>query len=169
MDRGRGNGGEAQLFWLPVPLATYQLSFPSLTCLNGFVFPKPGPMSRVAAGAPSADVTWGCRGAGGQGGLRGLFVPPLVFGLCGANPRGSGLPGPGPAKLGASWAQICATPSSQHRQPTDLSRACTWGPARQIYRGRREMYFHVTLSRKVRGMLCWWVPFPFLKFRPVYT
>lgn len=82
-------------------------------------------MSRVAAGAPSADVTWGCRGAGGQGGLRGLFVPLLVFGLCGANRRGSGLParlGLGQLSWGEAGFRSALPPAASIVSPGDLSR-----------------------------------------------
>lgn len=76
----RDDGEKARLSRLPVPLTTYQLTFPSLMCSNSFMFPAPGPVSWGAAlvGGPART----CHGAAEEwGGLRGLFVPLLALEL----------------------------------------------------------------------------------------
>lgn len=68
-----------------------------------------------------------------------------VFGLGGANPRGSGLP----ARLAPLSRGEAGLRSALPQQPASS--------AREVFRGQREMYVHVTLPRKVQGMQCWWV------------
>lgn len=103
----RGDGGEAQCSWLPVPLAMYQAHIPLADVFSTALSSHTGAnvLDGCSSGAPSARVTWCCRGAGSQGGLRGLFMPLPVSRLCGANRWGSGLP----ACLGLgqlSWGKV---------------------------------------------------------------
>lgn len=105
MERLRGDGGEAQLSWLLVPLAAHQAHLPLARVFKWLRLPCGHGRPLWGCSQRGRDV--GLQRSGERGGLRGLFVPLLVFGPGGANHGGSGLPAP--LRLGQlSWGKLAS-------------------------------------------------------------